>query len=368
MKKIVIVVTTMMERQGMTSVVLNLLKNMDRTDLSISLLSSLSAEEWFFDELRNLGVAFVPLKSKRMRNPLAYIRELCAYLRQNRSDVLHVHGNSGTMCLEIIAAKWAGVPIRIAHSHNSSCLSKAVHSILKPLMLRYMTLGLACSDLSRQFAFSNKKSIVLNNGIDTEAFKYDEELRQEYRKSFGQQETFIVGHIGFMIPVKNHMFMCRIAKKLKERGDQGISFFLVGEGKERAAVEKYLNDNGLNDWVQLLGSRSDVAALYQMFDLFIMPSLYEGFPMVLVEAQSSGLPCLISDKVTKTTDLIGKAKYLPIDTDEAVQLWADAIEAAMKEKNIDRSTGKQKVEAAGYSALKSAELLKNIYLDKKEKR
>ncbi len=361
MKNVAIVVTTVMRRQGITSVVLNLLRQMPREAFSVTLLTALPAEDWFCREIRSMGITFVRLEAGRIRNCIGYIVQLQRFLRQNRVDVLHVHGNSATMWLEIYAAKRAGVPLRIAHSHTSSCLSKTVHGLLRPLLIRDMTLGLACSELSQEFAFGGRKSVVLRNGIDTEAFRYRETVRADYRKRFSAEDLFVIGHVGNLVPVKNHLFLCAIARELKSRELSGFRFYLAGEGVLREEIEAYLRKHNLTEEVVLLGSRSDTANLYQMFDVLVLPSLYEGFPMVLVEAQTAGLKCLISDTVTKTADLLGTARFLPIDAENAAGKWADALESAMRTGNHDRTNAKARVNALGYSSARSAAQLVRIY-------
>ncbi len=363
-RRIAIVVTTRMVRQGVTSVVLNLLKNMDRTNMKIIFMSAFHMDDWFCEELQAINVDIVRLQSARIKQFPNYIKELTDHLKERKINVVHVHGNSATMWFEMYAAKRAGAVVRVAHSHNSACKSRGVHYLLRPLLIRDMTIGIGCSDLAQKFAFNNKKSIVLNNGIDTERFAYDLNTREHYRKDMSVKDSFVIGHVGYYQPVKNHRFMCQIAYELKQRSVTGWKLLFVGTGNGMAEVEQYLVAHQLNDEVAMLGTRSDVAQLYQMFDLFILPSLYEGFPMVLVEAQTAGLDCLISDKVTKTANLLGTAEYLPIETDDAVQIWADAIEKAMQHQKSDREKAKEMVDEAGFSAKQSAEKVGQIYRQK----
>ncbi len=363
MKKIAFVVTTPMRRQGMTSVVVNLLRHLPQDDFKVICLTALPAEEWFVSEMETLGVEFIRLTASRVKQNRRYIRELAGHLRTHEVDVLHVHGNSSTMWFEIRAAKVAGVPIRIAHSHSSSGLNQTVHRLLRPLLIRDMTLGIGCSDLSRKFAFQDRNSIVLNNGIDTEKFAYNAQVRERYRAEFGLQNSFVIGHIGNLVPVKNHGFLLRVALEMKRRGVMGVHFLLAGEGELRGEIERLIQTYELANMVTLLGSRADPENLYQMFDLFLLPSLYEGFPMVLVEAQTAGVNCLISEKVTQTTDLLGTAKYLPIYEEVDVQAWADAITNAMDHTpRDDRCLAIRRVESAGYSIQKSVEILMDIYM------
>ncbi len=362
MTKVAIVSTNPLTQTGITSVILNLLTNMDLNDVEVVAISSSKIDENVAKKISELKIPIIQLKRKRNSNIISYIRELTRILKAERVEVLHVHGNSATMWFEIFAGKCAGIKKRIAHAHSSSCLSKLVHNILKPLLIRDMSLGIACSDFARKFAFNDKKSRILNNGIDVDKFRYDEVTRVEYREELKLEDTFVIGHVGNYLPVKNHQFMCKIAEELNARGIKGYKMCFVGGLGAVSEIKEYVEKNDLSDNIMILGSRNDAAKLYQMFDILILPSLFEGFPMVLVEAQSSGLPCLISDKVTKTSDILGTSKFLPIDSPDSISTWVDAIYDVMKNENGDRRLAAEKVIENGFSSKLCAQSLKDIYI------
>ncbi len=350
-----------MSRNGVTSVVLNLLNNIDTTRHDIVLISARKIDEWFIDIVKKNNVRCIQMKHPR-KKILDYVIELKKILISEKPNIIHVHGNSATMYLEIAVAKKVGVPVRIAHSHNSAGQNQTIHRILRPLLVNAMTHGIGCSDLAQKFAFKNSsKSFILNNGIITERFAYNASVRSAVKEREHWNSTFIIGHVGNFVPAKNHEFLLRIAKKLKENSSHQYKFLLFGKGPLEEKIQASIGENDLTDSVLLLGSRSDIDQFYQAMDLFILPSNFEGFPMVLVEAQTSGLPCLISDNVSKTTDLINKAKYLPIDSPNAVELWANEIEKAMNAPLLDRSSAKDIIDQKGYSAKSSAEKLMQIY-------
>ncbi len=362
MANIAIISINKLMKAGVTSVILNLLNEIDRTNLCIYVFTNKEVDETVLEQLEKMGIEIVHLNKRRSIPPVSYIQELSNELKKREIDVLHVHGNSATMWFEILAAKMAGVKIRIAHSHNSSCSSKVVHYALRPLLIHDMTLGIGCSDLAQRFAFNDKKSVLLKNGITTEKFQFDENERNCCRREFDLENKFIVGHVGNFLPVKNHIFICKIVNELKTREIKNFKFICLGDGATRNEIENYIEANHLEENMILLGSRTDMSRFYQAMDLFVLPSHFEGFPMVLVEAQTAGLDCIISDKVSRTTDIIGTAQFLNIDGEEAVKVWADSIFEKIVNNTVkDRTIARYEVEEAGYSAKHSAKYLENLY-------
>lgn len=360
MKKHVLMINTVpTDRNGVTSVIFNLLKYVNYSGVIIDLVVINNPDERYVKEIeKNGGKVFVV--SRSLKKIVRYRKDLTKIIKNGKYDVVHVHGNSATMWLEIKTAQRAGVVVRVAHSHNSACSSRGVHMVLRPMLIHDMTFGIGCSDLAKRFCFSNKKSIVLNNGIDIERFSFKQEIRDSYRKNNSLNNDFVIGHVGDFIPVKNHVFIKKIAQELKRR-DINVCFICFGKGPFFEEIRRNFDTSDVKSMIYLLGSRPDIADYYKAMDLFILPSLYEGFPMVLVEAQTAGLNCLISDKVSRTTNLIGSCKYISIDQEDSVKLWADAIEQEMRNQSHNREEAKFLVEKAGFSAKQSAQVLERIY-------
>ncbi|MBQ9716831.1 MAG: glycosyltransferase family 1 protein, partial [Clostridia bacterium] len=308
-KNILIINTVPAGFNGITGVILNYVRETCRTVRCDFVLCS-GAEEAVRAKLESFGgKLFVPPCSRR-KHPVLYSAWLKRLLRHRHYDVVHVHGNSGTMFFDIHAAARAGVPVRIAHCHSTSCRFLLAHRLLKPFLNRELTHAAACSEAAGKWLF-NGPFTVLPNGIDSQKYAYSEQTRGRYRDALDLNGRFVIGHVGYMEEVKNHMFLLRVLRKLLERGCI-VRLLLIGDGTLRPEIERYIEENGLSDAVLLLGKRSDTAELYQCMDAFVLPSLYEGLPLTLVEAQASGLPCIVSETVTREADITGTLQYLGI--------------------------------------------------------
>lgn len=319
--KVLAVNTVFTGFNGITSILMNYVRQTCNTvDYDFVLCCGL--DDAFREQMEKFGGKLYFPPCSRMKNPLRYSAWLKQLLRDGHYDAVHVHGNSGTMYFDIHAAKQAGIPIRIAHCHNTSCRFKTVHYLLKPFLSRDLTHAAACSEAAGKWLFDGSFT-VLPNGIDSARFAYSEQTRREYRNVLGLNDAFVVGHVGYMEEVKNHLFLLRVFRKLLEQRPDA-RLLLIGDGKLRPDIERFLTENNMNDAVLLLGKRPDIAELYQCMDVFVLPSLYEGLPVTLIEAQASGLPCIVSDTVTKEADVTGNIRYLGIgESKEAI--WADLL-------------------------------------------
>ena len=320
-KKILIINTANTGFTGITSVIMNYVRKTYK-NVNYDFVLCGRVEEKFKNELETLGTnVFIPPCS-RVKNPLGYSSWLKKLMKKNKYDVLHVHGNSGTVYFEINAAKQSKIPVRIAHSHSTSCKYMLAHKILKPLLNRELTEAIACSDLAGKWLFTRDYT-VLQNGIDVDRFMFSQSVRDEYRKKMGLENKFVIGHIGYMDTEKNHMFLLHVFKGLVNvRPDARL--LLIGDGRLRSEIEQYIEENGLTDFVQVLGKRSDVANLYQCMDVFVLPSLFEGLPVTLVEAQAAGLPCLVSDTVTRQVNISNNIQYIGINEADT-ENWISAF-------------------------------------------
>lgn len=281
---------------------------------------------------RHADDIFIPPYSRIKQFP-AYTWWLKKIMRQKKYDVVHVHGNSGTMYLEMLAAKSAGIPVRIVHSHSTSCKFMLAHKVMNPWMNRTKTAGIACSEKSGKWLFGDGAYTVLPNGIEIGKFAFDPETRQHYRKELGLENNFVIGHVGYMDWEKNQKYLIEVFAQLLHKRDNA-KLLLIGDGKMRQEIEALISQKGLQDRILVLGKRADVAQLYQCMDVFVLPSVFEGFPVTLVEAQTAGLPCVVSDAITREVDLVDNMTFVPIGESDLPR-WVDAL-CAVQEKNRDR--------------------------------
>jgi len=224
-------------------------------------------------------------------------------------------------------AKKRGVPVRVIHSHSAntanSMLKRIRNDALKTGIPRWANVFIAGSEKAAQRALGNRSVHIVRNGIDTERFKYNNEIRTAVRNELGIKDKDIcIGSVARFSPEKNHQFMFKVL----ENTPDAVGVF-AGVSGMPDAVNVPRN-------VKFIGMYDDISRLYQAFDVFVLPSLFEGFPVVAVEAQCAGLPCLISDSITEEVDFSGNVTFLPIDDPN---VWAAKILEATKRKRTDGS-------------------------------
>jgi glycosyltransferase EpsF len=209
----------------------------------------------------------------------------------------------------LFAAKQAGVPVRIAHSLSTAGKGEFTRNVMKAVLRLfsrlYPTVLLACSEHAGRWLFGDKafdkgRVKVIRNAIDANRFRFNLQTRERVRRDLGISEKLVIGHAGRFVTQKNHLYLLDIYKEVHDQRQDSI-LLLVGDGELRASVAERVRQFGLTDSVLFLGLRDDYHELYQAMDVFVLPSLYEGLPVVGVEAQCTGLPCLFSNRITKET-------------------------------------------------------------------
>ena len=261
----------------------------------------------------------------------------------------------------MLAGKLYGVPVRVAHAHSAleehrSLKVRLYESAMRFLILTCATDYIACGvkaghRLYGKKAFEKKGTLILN-GIDTQGFAFDEQRRNTFRKELGLDDKFIIGHAGHLAAVKNQSFLLGLMPKILKRQPQAY-LLLLGEGEDRPILEQKIHDLHLEDHVRMTGNVRNVPDYLNAMDVFAFPSLYEGMPLSIIEVQSNGLPCVISDQVPKDVFLTDLLRPLPLNDQMA---WMDAICSAKREASekyavlmwqsgFDTDTAMQKVYA-----------------------
>lgn len=352
------VLTVRFAKNGIANSVLNTVSRLDPARVRCDLVSpnEPDAEARAAFE-RTGGQVFV--LGGRNRNPLAYMKKLSGIVRSRKIEVLHAHGNSATLYTEMRAGIRGGAGARFAHSHNTTCKMKVADKLLRNAFYRSLTDGIACSKAAGDWLFPNRPFTVLNNAVETERFRYNEALRAETRAKFGlSDESFAFLHVGAFNKQKNQAFLLgAFANVLAEKPNARL--LLVGDGEHRASCEALCNRLGLANAVSFLGWREDIPALLSAADAFALPSLHEGLPLTIVEAQCAGLSCVVSNRVTPETALTGLVSFCPIEYERA---FADALLSASRNERIAASeTGIARVKAAGFDAQENAQRLMELY-------
>ena len=356
MKRILIVPTLGLGLEGITTVIYNYIHAMDREGLALSFLTYGQLNPVLEQRFGAMGT--IEFVSDRKQSTAAYVKDYFRLLRANRYDVVHIHGNSGTMAIEAVLAKLCGVPKVLVHTHSTKTDHPAVNAVLKYPMMLCANERIACARGSGAFLYGNWKHTILNNAIDLTRFPFDPVVRAECRAEFGIQDEFLVGHIGHFSTPKNHFYLIDIFKELHERKPDS-RLLLVSDGPDFDAVVEKVNQLQLQDAVIFAGRRSDVERLYQAFDVFVLPSRWEGMPLVLLEAQSAGLPVVASDRITKDVQCTEEFWYLSIEEPAAV--WAEKLleVASSRDRSGDNTL---RLREQGFDIHIEAKRLREIYL------
>ena len=355
MKKVLIINTVGFQYNGINSVISNYLTNMNREGLRFvfpvyeDIMPSLKAE------LEALGETAVV--SNRKKKITGYMRDLMGLMKDN-FDAVHIHGNSGTMLIEVALAKLCGVKHVMIHSHSTRTNHPIVNRLLKAPMMCLADTCIACSRASGQWLYGNYPHTVLNNAVDLPGFRFSEESRETYRREFGIRDEFLIGHIGHFSAAKNHFFLIDIFREFHKLEPRS-KLLLLSDGPRFEQVKAKVAELGLEDAVIFAGRRNDIAGIYSAMDLFILPSCWEGLPLVLVEAQANGLPVLASDVITE--DAICTDRILYKSLEDGAPAWADQL-MQLRDRGYDRTADTHPdIAAKGFDIREEAEKLRTIY-------
>lgn len=340
--------------------VMNLYRGVDRTRLQFDFIANAREAGYsHVPEITGLGgkVFFVP--ALRPYNVGRYIAAWKKHLLQHPEwRIIHGHHTS-TAFIYLTLAKAFG-RVTIAHSHTAGG-GFSLKSLLKRLVrypLRYLAGYLAaCSKDAAKWMFGSKanKAFILKNSIDTAQYAFNAQAREEKRKELQLGGRFVIGHVGRFHRLKNHSFLLKTFKEVRA-ADENAVLLLVGDGKLRGKLEKRVNEPGLTGSVVFTGMRNDVPQLLQAMDVFVFPSVFEGIPMALIEAQACGLPCIVSQNVHPQIKITDGLRFISLQ--KPPNEWAKAVLAL---KNRKRSDSSGEVKRAGYDMRENAKSLESFY-------
>ena len=341
---------------GLTLFTLKYLRAMDLSGLRVGYVFIAEPPAPIRAALEALGVEVFVIP--RIEQPARYVARLARLVRRARFDIVHAHGNSATLLLEMLGAFLGGARVRIAHSHNTASNSALLHRLLGPAFNALATARMACGTDAGRWLFGARPFEVVPVASDAEEYRFDAARRARARCALGVPEDApLVGCAAGFVPAKNHLFLLEaFAAALSRR--PALRLMLMGDGPLRAGAEDEAARLGIADAVVFAGAVDDVPARMQALDALALPSLHEGFPNVLVEAQMAGLPALVSDRVTRECDFTGLLTFLPLD----IRAWADALAALAP---IDRAAasarGRERAAEAGYEVRVQAAKLRKRY-------
>lgn len=356
--KILVVSTVGVTANGIIVVLKNYYSRINKEKFKVDFVFPRARDEKLKKEFESM--ANVEVFPRGLKNIPSYMFKLYKLIKENKYDIVHVHGNSATMVFEMLAAAVGGVKVRIVHSHNTECSSKRLHSLLNPLFKRLYTHTFACGEKAGAWLFGDGKARIIKNGVDLDKFKFDDDARQKIRDELNVSDKIVIGHIGVFNEQKNHVFLIDIFEALYKK-NQNCHLVLVGSGEKFEEIKELVGRKGLTDAVTFAGIVRNSNEFYQAFDAFVLPSLFEGLPLVSVEAQASGLPCIIADTVSEEAKVTELVEFLSLET--SPDKWADAILSKVSEKDRKEVSQRAVVDLteAGFDIVKNVEDLEKIY-------
>ena len=347
---------------GVEATMMNYYRNINRDVIQFDFICDEDSTYIPYKEIEELGgrVILIPPYQKILK----YHNSLKNVLKEGKYQIVHSHINTLSV-FSLWAAKSAGVPIRIAHSHSTTNKKEWTKNIIKlllrPLNKIFSNYYMACSEVAGRWMFGDVnyekgKVFVLNNAIDIEKFSYNARDRKKVRRELNiNNNSIVIGHVGRFTFSKNQEFIIKIFKKIHEYNENS-KLLLIGDGSLKESLEKSTIELNLKSDVIFLGQRDDIFRYYNAMDVFLLPSLYEGLGMVAIEAQVNKLPCLVSENVPKATKISNGIKYIGLDKND--DYWSKEIIEILKMKR--EITHNKKINC--YDIKKEASKLEKQYL------
>ena len=347
--KILIIAGTM-DVGGIENQLMHLIRNADRGKFQIDFTTTMS-HPFYQDEIEALGGKCIRIPATEGRHFIRQCKALYKIMKEGQYDIVHSHElfHSGMV---LFAAKMAGVKHRFVHAHNwsdddgsgkRSVVRILYNAVMRRWILRYGTEFCACSTPAGRFLYGDKKTHEAN-----------------YHLIFNSVDTIQIGRFS---PIKNQLFTAEIAQELKKRGEK-IRILCVGNNGNayEQRVKNEIKKRNVDKYMLLLGVRSDIDVLIRKSSTFLLPSLYEGMPLVMIEAQAAGLPCVTADTYSNEVDFgIGYVQWLKLDQSAAE--WADAIKKAVSMNRADKSAVVNAVEKFGFDSRVFAKRLCDLYTE-----
>ncbi|MFJ5768868.1 glycosyltransferase family 1 protein [Psychrobacillus sp. NPDC093180] len=354
-----------MSRGGIESFMMNYYRYFDKEKIQVDFIVHGFEKGVYDDEITNMGgrIYNVPVKSK---DYFGNVNALNKIFSSGKYKIVHSHMDAMSMVV-LKQAKKCGISIRIAHSHNTQHLTNnrikyLLNEYARKNVSRYATHYVACSEPAARWLFGNEnvddnKVIYIKNAIDLDKYKFDNLTRENIRREYDLKNEFVIGHVGRFDYQKNHFFLLDIFKDIL-KVQPNARLFLIGDGHLRNKIETKILELNIKDKVILAGIKDDVDRIMNAFDVFCLPSHFEGLGIVLVEAQTNGLMCITSNEVPREVNISGETQFISLNA--PIEKWVNSL-LDVKE-NINRNINYDYFINAGYSIVNESQRLENIYL------
>ena len=315
---------------GAESFVMNIYRNIDRTEVQFDFLIRSNQNGSMVKEISDMGgkVFILPSFPKHV---FENYRKLDYFLRNHSCEytAIHVHANALIYVKPLQLAEKYKIPIRIIHSHSTNSKMALLHKVNILRIDKWCTTRFACSELAGEWMFPKRQYKIIPNGISLERFKFNNYDRDKVRKIYDLDNKIVIGHVGRFTTPKNHPFIINLFEEYHKR-NRDSALMLVGDGENKEHIKMLVKEKGLTDSVFFVGAVSNVWEYMSAMDIFLFPSFYEGFGIVLLEAQANGLPCVVSNVISNLA--IVNENIVSLGLDKGLDVWLKALEQLNSER------------------------------------
>lgn len=355
----VLQVMGIVESGGVEAVIMNYYRHIDKSKVQFDFVMHRGSNPDYIAEVKAMGAKVYEVTP--YSNPIGFIMDVYKIIKKGNYSIIHSNMNALSV-FPLFAAYLAGAPVRILHNHSTDTkaepLRTFVKHMLKPFAKLFANQYWACSKLAGEWmygkaAVASGKVKIINNAIDLKKFVFSEEKRIALRKELGVENSFVIGHVGRFMKQKNHDFLVDV---FAEMARENAKLLLIGDGPLKKQIEDKVSKLGIDDRVIFTGVRSDVADLYNAMDVFVLPSFYEGLPVVGVEVQANGLPFICSSNVTKEILITDRVELM--DLSSGIKAWKDVI---CKYAGKNRIKAEAEIVNSGFDITVEAKKLEKIY-------
>ena len=350
-----------MDRAGAETMLMNLYRNIDRSKVQFDFVTFTNEKGDYDDEIQMMGGKIIPIVASNSFDRMIKLYQFLKFNPEYQTVHSHVLLNNA---FHLIVAFLAGVNTRISHSHNTSnggkgLLLKVYELVAKKIINLLSTHKIACGYEAGEYLYGNDKNVmILPNAVDVKEIHRIVEESHNFPNHVFEAESLNIIHVARFMPVKNHAFILDIAEALiKEQAKFVI--YLVGDGPLRVDITQQIQERNLGEYIKLLGLRSNVVELMANADFMVLPSMHEGFPVVLVESQAVGLPTLVADTIAEEVDLgLGLVEFISLDD---ARNWALRL-LSFDERVISNRKIMEKLSTLGFDVSGNSKVLEKIYL------
>ena len=350
------------ESGGVEAVIMNYYRNIDKNKVQFDFVMHKGGNPHYIAEVQSMGARAYEI-TPYSKNIFAFTYEIYKIIKNGHYDIVHSNMNS-LSGFPLFAAWLAGARVRILHNHTTDTKAEGLRTVLKrtlrPFAKLFANKYWACSKLAAEWMYGKHavdagKVAIINNAIDLDKFAFSQEKRDALRKELGLEGKFVIGHVGRFMKQKNHEFLIDVFAEVVKQKENSL-LLLIGEGPLMESIRGKVSDLHLETKVVLLGVRNDVTDLYNVMDVFALPSFYEGLPVVGVEVQANGLPFLCSDQVTREILISDSIKLLPLSI--GAENWAIEV---LSTKRIAFAETLNSMQKSGFDISNEARKLEERY-------